>query len=303
MPKGMPWDKWFFEDLDRDCGALSLNARGAWVWIIGDLRNHDGERTLNLEGWARVLRASIPQTVTVLTEIIQTKVCDSSVRADALAQKTDAGIDIRCRRIYREAKVRKQHNLRQQRYSSKRSNDALNDAGMTIEKQEARSKMQETPLSPSEKNGENNGNGNGGLSPQNMFLILWETYPAHRRGVKQQECLFEFAKLKPSKDQFGRILSAVDELKKSESWNEENGKYVPGLLKWIKSEGWRNVVIPEAPCKTCARTGVVCIRGDKLIPWTLERECEEKLPYKVCPDCQGKNRMINIAGFPNVKFS
>jgi hypothetical protein len=152
----LPWDKWFFEDLDTDCGPLSLAARGAWVWIIGNLRNHDGERSLTLDGWSRVVRATAEQTAIVLSELIASGTCDSNiprgsdlsagqtgvfagsacdvesnVTRDAMSQKGDALIVIRCRRIARECKVRKLHRLRQQRYRSRDSRDASGDADVT----------------------------------------------------------------------------------------------------------------------------------------------------------------------------
>lgn len=131
----LPWIKLWFEDLDRDCGALSLSARGAWVWIIGDLHAKEGTRSLTLGGWSRVIRASNTQTATVLSEIINTGTCDSSVTQnvtrDALLQNSDAQITITCRRIKREYNNRKSHNLRQRRYRDKHTSDAQSDAGVT----------------------------------------------------------------------------------------------------------------------------------------------------------------------------
>jgi len=135
MPNSkLPWMKLWFEDLDSDCGALSLAGRGAWMWILGDLHNKDGERTLNLDGWSRVIRASLSQTATVLAEIINTKTCDSNIEnasRDALLQKNDALITVKCRRIAREVKQRKQSSLRQRRYNDRHKYNAANDAAIT----------------------------------------------------------------------------------------------------------------------------------------------------------------------------
>ncbi len=130
----LPWMKLWFEDLDRDCGSLSLAGRGAWMWIIGDLHGKNGERSLNLEGWSRVIRASVNQTAAVLAEIINTKTCDSNmsnVTRDALSQNSDAMITVTCRRIAREQKQRELHSLRQKRYRTKYSSDAKSDASVT----------------------------------------------------------------------------------------------------------------------------------------------------------------------------
>ncbi len=130
----LPWMKLWFEDLDRDCGSLSLAGRGAWMWIIGDLHGKNGERSLNLEGWSRVIRASVNQTAAVLAEIINTKTCDSNmsnVTRDALSQNSDAMITVTCRRIAREQKQRELHSLRQKRYRTKYISDAKSDASVT----------------------------------------------------------------------------------------------------------------------------------------------------------------------------
>jgi hypothetical protein len=134
----LPWIKLYFDDLDVDCGSLSLRARGAWVWIIGYLHHHGGEKTLPLDGWARVVRASIGETIIVIGEIIDARVCDSSVTRDALSQKSDAQITLKCRRIYREYKQRETHALRQRRYRQRRECDAVCDATVTKEISDAK---------------------------------------------------------------------------------------------------------------------------------------------------------------------
>jgi len=133
-----PWMKLFPSDLDRDCRCLTLSSFGAWVRIFMDLHFYKGERSLSLDSWSRVISATIPQTALALQEIIRAGVCDSNVSADVLPTKTDAFIMIRCRRIAREFKLRQTHNLRQQKYSNKRSNDAQNDASMTVQMSEAK---------------------------------------------------------------------------------------------------------------------------------------------------------------------
>ena len=95
------WIKLVFEDLDRDCGHLSLATRGAWVWMIGHLHRNYGESSLTLEGWARVIRSSLTQTAAVLEEIIGNNVCDADVDGEKLINCKEH-ITIRCRRMVRE---------------------------------------------------------------------------------------------------------------------------------------------------------------------------------------------------------
>jgi hypothetical protein len=313
MPKGMPWDKWFFEDLDRDCGVLSLKARGGWVWIIGDLREHEGERSLTLEGWAKVMRCTIPEAAEVLAELVAEKVCDCpegaryfSVTGNAEVTKSNgennAKVTVRCRRIYRESKDRRENRLRQERFKARRrgnaevTGDKRESNAVRSKKQEA--KRQESPISPYENNG--NGNGNGHLPLDSMAMILFDSYPAHRRGDRI-EIERALAELCPDKDLFSRIISSLDVLKQSDSWKEHQGKFVPNVCKFIAGRQWEQVKLPDPICQTCDQSGIICRDGDKILPWTVEREVNQGLPFEVCPDCRGKNR-ISIPGAPIVRF-
>jgi hypothetical protein len=132
----MPWMKLFTEELDRDCRVLSLRARGAWIWIFLDLRHHQGSRSLTLAEWARVIGASIEETDEAIHELIDMGICNTSVtqasRGDALSQKSDiksdAKVTLTCRRLAREAKAMNSHNIRQNRYRTRRKSDAPGDA-------------------------------------------------------------------------------------------------------------------------------------------------------------------------------
>ena len=129
---------------------------------------------------------------------------------------------------------------------------------------------------------------------KDLWLILFEYYPAHRRGDPDSG-FPEFAKLKPNQAMLDRMIAAIGKLKESDSWTEKGGKFVPGLVKWLAAKGWESVPIKVEACKTCNRTGAILRNGDKVLPWSLEGEGE--LTPEICPDCKGKNR-ISVAGFP-----
>ena len=160
----LPWMKLWFEDLDRDCGALSLAARGGWMWIIGDLHCHAGERSLSLDQWARVMRTSTNQAASVLAEIINTNICDSNVAAavtqnvtrNALSQESNALITIKCRRMARESNQLKQNSLRQQHYRDRHGSNGNSNGDVTPKKQKQKQKT--TPQTPQ-----------GGLSVSDCF--------------------------------------------------------------------------------------------------------------------------------------
>jgi hypothetical protein len=292
----LPWMKLFPSDLDRDCRCLTLQSFGAWVRIFMDLHFHQGERNLSLDSWARIVGGTIPQTAAALKEIIKLGVCHSSVSPDALPLKNDALIDIRCRRIWRESKARQFHNLRQQKYSSRRNNDAPNDATLTAQMSEAKKSEANTPSTPPDAAHENDGghNGHRGLSAGDLFLILWESYPAHRR-TKKTECLTEFCGLKPNQNLLDRMLAVLDIRIKSDEWTREDKRYTPGLLKWIQDRGWESVEI-LMHCQTCQQIGVIVRKNGRILPWSLEREVNQGLKPELCPECKGKNRNLCTPG-------
>jgi len=38
------------------------------------------------------------------------------------------------------------------------------------------------------------------------------------------------------------ILAALEAEKQSNSWREENGRFIPGIVKWLEKETWRSFV-------------------------------------------------------------
>ncbi len=287
-----------------------MAARGAWVWILGNIRNLDGQRTLTLDGWARLIGASPNQTVTVLEELINTRTCDAIVDCHGnVTEYTsrsvtkchidgDAIVTLVNRRIAREAKARKAAMLRQQRHRAQNALSRESNAAVTPIEAEAEA----LPLNPPDDVTPGNGNnGHRALTAESMFLILWESYPPNRRS-KKIEAEFEFKKLRPDRKLFSHILSAVDVLKQSEEWTRQDGRYVPGLLKWIQARGWEAVPAEETNhCKTCNRIGVVVHDSDKILPWSLPREVNQGLKPEVCPECGGKDR-VNTPGLPDLEF-
>jgi hypothetical protein len=135
-------------------------------------------------------------------------------------------------------------------------------------------------------------------------LILWEAYPANRRGDPEAKGensgFYEFMKLKPEKALFARILASIDVLKNSDDWKKDNGKYIKNIVKFLKERVWESVQV-VIPCETCRQIGVIVKNNGHVSPWSLERESEEGAKFEVCPDCHGKNR-INTPGLPNVRF-
>lgn len=133
----MPWMQLWIEDIDRDCNALSIAARGAWVWMLFDLRKHGGTRSLTVKEWAQVVRTSEAEFSTALDELSQQGICDVSVTkalpGNARKQKNNALVTVTSRRLVREAKDRNQNTLRQRRFKARHRGNAKNNGTLTPE--------------------------------------------------------------------------------------------------------------------------------------------------------------------------
>lgn len=68
-----------------------------------------------------------------------------------------------------------------------------------------------------------------------LFEQFWQVYPKKVGKGKAKE---SFHKIKPSKELFDQIISAVEIQKKSEQWRKENGQYIPNPSTWLNQERW-----------------------------------------------------------------
>ena len=92
-----------------------------------------------------------------------------------------------------------------------------------------------------------------GSEPQG-FTDVWIAYPANRRTLRREaarlvaKALDEGASV-PETDGMAQegatidsILAALEAEKQSYSWREENGRFIPGIVKWLEKETWRSFV-------------------------------------------------------------
>lgn len=69
------------------------------------------------------------------------------------------------------------------------------------------------------------------------FNRLWESYPSHRRGDRK-EALKAFNRIPEVNDNIENILKGLKELKGSNDWLKEQGKWIPGLKKFLDNRIW-----------------------------------------------------------------
>jgi uncharacterized protein YdaU (DUF1376 family) len=228
----MPAFQFYPGDWIQDTRILTLAAKGAWIDILCALWRSQtrGSLTLPLMGWARLLGCTADQAAAVITELVDMRICDSnldeSLSRGLLSGDRKAEVRLECRRMTREEKDRKINALCQQRHRSK----GKSKAGVREEVRSLSSSSSSYPLiSP-----------NGGLCEEDLFEIFWSSYPT-RRQTGRKNAFAEFRKLKPDREMLDRMLSALDCQKQSPDWLKEEGRYVPGIKKWLEDRYWERV--------------------------------------------------------------
>ena len=62
------------------------------------------------------------------------------------------------------------------------------------------------------------------------------TYPRHRLGIKR--ALHEYWTLNRLEKNSKKIIRCVEDHKDSKEWTDEDGKWVPGAVKFLEQERW-----------------------------------------------------------------
>jgi hypothetical protein len=282
----LPWFKFFPSDWKSDASLsrCSPTTRGVWIDLICDMHNslRSGKLSGSLMELSRAARCTTDEMSLALDELSATKTADVTLHHDY--------VTLINRRMYRESKIREQNRMRQ---NKKRCHAAVT----RLSAGEVRCQRSDTPIVPLKgdtRTRPKNENGNN-LPVSSLWLILWESYPAHRRG-NQRPIPTEFLTLNPDKLLLNQILAGMDRQKESDSWKEKDGKYVPGIKNWLSRREWESVSIATT-CGLCNQIGVVVRNGDeKPLPWSLDCEVNQGLKPELCPECKGKNRNLCTPG-------
>jgi hypothetical protein len=232
----MPAFQFYPGDWIQDTRVLSLAAKGAWIDILCALWRSQtrGSLTLPLMGWARLLGCTADQAAAVITELVDMQICESnldeSLSMGLLSGDRKEKVRLESRRMLREENDRKNNALYQERHRSK----GKSKGEVREEVRSLSSSSSSYPLiSPS-----------GGLRCEDLFEIFWASYPAHRQ-TGRKSAYSEWRKLKPDREMLDRMLSALDRQKESSDWIKEDGRYVPGIRKWLEDRYWE--LVPAEP--------------------------------------------------------
>lgn len=71
------------------------------------------------------------------------------------------------------------------------------------------------------------------------FTSVWIAYPSTRRTQRREAALLVSKALEDGAT-IESILSALEEEKQSDDWRQENGRFIPGIVKWLEKENWRS---------------------------------------------------------------
>ena len=84
------------------------------------------------------------------------------------------------------------------------------------------------------------------VSEPEGFTSVWIAYPPSRRCQRREAALL-VAKALENGATIEAILSSLEAEKKSEAWHEENGRFIPGIVKWLEKENWRSFLQQAQP--------------------------------------------------------
>lgn len=78
------------------------------------------------------------------------------------------------------------------------------------------------------------------------FTKVWISYPANRRNQRREAARL-VAKALEDGATIESILSALETEKQSAPWLQEDGRFIPGIVKWLEKETWRSFVQQAQP--------------------------------------------------------
>lgn len=114
------------------------------------------------------------------------------------------------------------------------------------------------------------------------FEKFWEAYP---RKTSKGTARKAWAKLKPSEQLLGRMISAIERAKTSAQWIKENGQFIPYPASWLNAEGWEDVH-EKAPAATNQKPG---------LPSTRRGDYDQKTKQQQRDD--NTDILLRLAGF------
>lgn len=74
---------------------------------------------------------------------------------------------------------------------------------------------------------------------EQRFNDFWAAYP---KKVAKGAAYKAWKRLKPSQELTNKIISAIEEQKRSEQWTKEGGRFIPNPATWLNAERWEDEI-------------------------------------------------------------
>jgi len=228
MADKLPFIQFFTGDWKKDPGiqALDYEARGVWFEMLIIMHESDSRGKLTLNGdkmpdeaLARLLGLDEAKTKQILGKILSYGVA---------SEEQDTGI-IYCRRMLRDIDLRKKRAEAGSKGGKQRAINKKAKSNPSEPESEPQSYRTPTPLIPTEGH-------------RRRFDRVWAIYPKKEYPDKAVRW---FVIVNPSDVDVDAMIAAIEEQKKSESWQREGGRYIPRLDKWLAGGGWKNEEIQD----------------------------------------------------------
>ena len=78
-------------------------------------------------------------------------------------------------------------------------------------------------------------------APGSAFTSFWESYP---NKINREDAWTAWKSLNPDSVNVHAIMAGLEAWKRSDSWTEDGGRYIPSAAKWLKDRRWE--VMPPA---------------------------------------------------------
>ena len=299
-------------DWIRDTRALSLAAKGAWIDLIASAWNaqNRGALELPLQGYARLIGATVEQTVAVLTELIDLGILDAYITDGDGAKLCkipddvtvrNGKVTVECRRLVREENIRKSGALRASRarnaksnakvtsindlpsssFSSSSSEDStsvLSSTNAGVTRQAAKMVRPRASLPHEEK----------GAEPDYSrgFKSFRAVHPWPDEKVKDAWTIWQLFNLE---EQAREICRAIEQQKQWPERAEQNYRFFPRMVSYLQGQRWQDRQPGKAQvaarnikqCRLCYSNN-----GERLVHFAefdeesfLEHADRQKLPF------------------------
>ena len=124
------------------------------------------------------------------------------------------------------------------------------------------------------------------ISHEATFEKFWQRYPKKRA---KKPAYKAWCKLKLTRGLFAEIMQALQQHKRSEQWQRDNGRFIPLPTTWINQERWTDVLeVHYIDMSVCVSDGEPCKECKSLFS-------EHSLIDGLCRECWKKNN-------PNIEF-